>query len=335
MKRFRWLGCLLLVGLAQVWLVGCGGDGGGSDSGAIKIGFLVKQPEESWFRAEWRYAQEAADEKGFELIKIGAKDAEEVRSQIDSLAVSGAQGFVICTPDVRMGPAIKRLAEQNDLKFMTVDDQLVDAEGAFMTEVPHLGIAAKEIGRQVGKALYVEMQNRGWAVEDTAACVVVFKDLDTARERTDGAMEALIEAGFPVEKVYQAPQKKDETDEAFNATNDLLTNHPEVRNWLVCGMNDLTVIGAVRAFSSKGIGKDRVIAIGINGTDVQDELGKDNAFFGSMLLQPRLHGYDTVSMVYDWIQSGVAPKADTRTTAILITRDNYEQELKRQGLWRE
>ena len=46
-------------------------------------------------------------------------------------------------------------------------------------------------------------------------------------------------------------------------------------------------------------------------------------------------GYDTVSMVYDWIESGVAPKADTRTTAILITRDNYEQELKRQGLWRE
>jgi L-arabinose transport system substrate-binding protein len=303
--------CLVLGGCAKTE----------QDSAKIKIGFLVKQPEESWFRAE--------------LVKIGAKDAEQVRSQIDSLAVSGAQGFVICTPDVRLGPAIQRLADKHGLKFMTVDDQLVDAEGEFMTEIPHLGIAAKEIGRQVGKALYDEMQNRGWAVEDTAACVVVFKDLDTARERTDGAMEALIEAGFPEARIYQAPQKKDETDEAFNATNDLLTNHPEVKNWLVCGMNDLTVIGAVRALSSKGIGKDRVIAIGINGTDVQDELGKDNAFFGSMLLQPRLHGYDTATMVYEWVKNGIKPKMDTRTTAILITRDNYVDELKKQGLWQE
>jgi L-arabinose transport system substrate-binding protein len=38
----------------------------------VKIGFLVKQPEEPWFQDEWKFAEIAAKEKGFTLVKIGA-----------------------------------------------------------------------------------------------------------------------------------------------------------------------------------------------------------------------------------------------------------------------
>ena len=40
----------------------------------VKIGFVVKQPEEPWFQDEWKFAEVAAKEKGFELVKIGAED---------------------------------------------------------------------------------------------------------------------------------------------------------------------------------------------------------------------------------------------------------------------
>ncbi|MDR3518776.1 MAG: hypothetical protein P4M00_23505, partial [Azospirillaceae bacterium] len=42
----------------------------------VKIGFLVKQAEEPWFQTEWRFAQKAADEHGFELLKIAVPDGE-------------------------------------------------------------------------------------------------------------------------------------------------------------------------------------------------------------------------------------------------------------------
>ncbi|RVD13319.1 arabinose ABC transporter substrate-binding protein, partial [Mesorhizobium sp. M7A.F.Ca.ET.027.02.1.1] len=41
-----------------------------------KIGFIVKQPEEPWFQDEWKFADQAAKEKGFTLVKIGAEDGE-------------------------------------------------------------------------------------------------------------------------------------------------------------------------------------------------------------------------------------------------------------------
>lgn len=61
----------------------------------VKIGFLVKMPEELWFQNEWKFAQQAADEYGFELIKIGTPDGPTTLTAIDNLAAQGAQGFVL------------------------------------------------------------------------------------------------------------------------------------------------------------------------------------------------------------------------------------------------
>src|SRR3954467_8773002 len=87
----------------------------------IKLGFLVKQPEEPWFQFEWKGADKAAAQYGFEVVKIGVPDGEKVIAAVDSLAAQGAKGFVICTPDVRLGPAIVNQAKRAGLKIITVD----------------------------------------------------------------------------------------------------------------------------------------------------------------------------------------------------------------------
>src|SRR5437764_14039535 len=89
-------------------------------SGPIKIGFLVKQPEEPWFQLEWKFADQAAKDLGFSLVKIGATDGEKVLGAIDNLAAGGAQGFIICTPDTRLGPGIVAKAKANQLKLISL-----------------------------------------------------------------------------------------------------------------------------------------------------------------------------------------------------------------------
>ena len=130
-------------------------------SGAVKIGFLVKQPEEPWFQLEWKFADQAAKELGFTLVKIGATDGEKVLAAIDNLAAGGAQGFVICTPDTKLGPAIVNKANQAKLKLIAVDDQFIGADGQPMKNVHYLGISARKIGESVGQTLAAEMKKRG------------------------------------------------------------------------------------------------------------------------------------------------------------------------------
>ena len=96
MTHIKSVGFALVILLSGLF-VGCNKDssapsGGASSSDKIKIGFIVKQAEEPWFKREWKFAQEAADKDGFELATTAGPEWRKALAAIDNLAVSGA-GF--------------------------------------------------------------------------------------------------------------------------------------------------------------------------------------------------------------------------------------------------
>ncbi|WP_448100065.1 arabinose ABC transporter substrate-binding protein [Luteibacter jiangsuensis] len=301
----------------------------------VKIGFVVKQPEEPWFQDEWKYAEQAAKEKGFTLVKIGAPDGGQVLTTIDNLKAQHAQGFIICTPDVKLGPSIVAKAKADGLKLMTVDDRLVDGAGNPIESVPHMGISASKIGEQVGQAIADEIKKRGWKPEETGALRVSYDQLPTARERTEGAVTALTAAGFPKDNIVNAPQAKTDTENAFNAANIAITQHPDFKHWVAFGLNDEAVLGAVRAAEGRGFSAENIIGVGIGGSkSALNEFSKAQAtgFFGSVLISPKRHGYETSVNMYEWIKNDKAPPALTLTTGRLITRANADEIRKEMGL---
>ena len=328
--------------LAGLIVTGCGGRQTESveETSAeevVKIGYLVKQPEEPWFQVEWKYAAKAGDDAGFEVIQLAVPDAEKALTAIDNLAAAGAQGFVICTPDVKLGPAIINKARVNGLKVMTVDDQFIGSDGQIMADVHHIGVAARDVGHVSGQSLWDEFQKRGWPIAETAAGIVTFQELDTARERTEGIIERLVENGFPADQIHETPQKTTDIPGSFDGMNILLTKHPGVKYWLVAGMNDTATLGAVRALEGIGFSHEKAIGIGINGTDCIGELQKvePTPFFGSILMEANVHGYDSSIAMHKWVTEGVEPERARFTGGVLITRGNFEQELKDHGMWPE
>ncbi len=301
----------------------------------IKIGFIVKQPEEPWFQDEWKFAEVAAKEKGFTLVKIGAEDGEKVQSAIDNLGAQGAQGFIICTPDVKLGPGIVAKAEANGLKLMTVDDRLVDADGKPIESVPHMGISATKIGEAVGVAIAAEMKARGWDPKTTGAIRVSYDQLPTAVDRVEGAITALKAAGFPAENIFDAPQAKTDTEAALNAATVVLNKHADIKNWIAFGLNDEAVLGAVRATESVGIPASNVIGVGIGGAESAiNEFKKPEAtgFVGTVIISPKRHGYETALNMYEWVANDKAPPALTLTAGQLATRSDFEAVRKDLGI---
>lgn len=301
----------------------------------MKLGFLVKQPEEPWFQTEWAFADKAGKDLGFEVIKIAVPDGEKTLNAIDSLAASGAKGFVICTPDPKLGPAISAKAKSYNLKVIAVDDQFVNAKGKPMETVPLVMMAATKIGERQGEELWKEMNKRQWNIADTAVMAITSNELDTARRRTTGSMEALKAAGFPEKQIYQVPTKSNDIPGAFDAANSMLVQHPEVKNWLIVGMNDNTILGGVRATEGQNFKAENVIGIGINGVDAVNELSKSSTtgFYGSLLPSPDVHGYKSIEMLYNWVTKDAEPPKFTEVTdVVLITRENFKEELAKKGL---
>ncbi len=301
----------------------------------VKIGFLVKQAEEPWFQDEWRFAEQAAKEKGFTLVKIGIPNGEKMMAAIDNLAAQKVQGFVICAPDVKLGAAVSRAAKRHKLKVMSVDDQLVDGAGKPIADIPHMGISGYEIGKQVGQGLAEEIKARGWNIAEVGALRIAFDQLPTARERTQGALDALKAAGLPAANLIDAPQAKTDTESAFNAANIAFTKNAKFKRWVAFGLNDEAVLGAVRAGEGRGLKSDAMLGIGIGGSQTAlNEFAKPTptAFFGTVLISPKRHGYETALNVYQWVAENKAPAPLTLTSGTLMTRKNQAEVRKQMGL---
>jgi len=319
-----------LIGLALMNMMGAA-----PAAEPVKIGFLVKQAEEPWFQDEWRFAEQAAKEKGFTLVKIGIPNGEKMMAAIDNLAAQKVGGFVICAPDVKLGVAVARAAKRLNLKVMSVDDQLVDGAGKPIESIPHMGISAYEIGKQVGQGLAEEIKARGWPLAEVGALRMAFDQLPTARERTQGALDALKAAGLPVANLIDAPQAKTDTESSFNAANIAFTKNAKFKRWVAFGMNDEAVLGAVRAAEGRGIKQDAMLGIGIGGSQTAlNEFSKPTptAFFGTVLISPKRHGYETALNVYKWVTENQAPAALTLTSGTLMTRKNQVEVRKQMGL---
>ena len=302
-------------------------------SETIKIGFLVKLPEEAWFQQEWHYAQQCADAYGFDLIPIGVPDAEKTLAAIDSLAAQGAQGFVICPPDPSLGPAVMARAQQYNLKVLNVDDRFLDADGTFM-DIPYLGLSMSGIGASVGVALYQEFTQRKWPLAETVALAVTFDELDTAKQKTAAATAALIAHGFPPERLYAAPEETTDIPGAFEAANATLLEHPEIKRWLVYSFNEEGVLGAVRALEFNGFNAETIIGVGPGpGLGFEEfQTPALTGYFATLLITPYPHGYTAAELLYKWIHDGVRPPQETLTTGILATRANYHTILSELGL---
>ncbi|OAZ94528.1 arabinose ABC transporter substrate-binding protein [Halomonas sp. G11] len=301
----------------------------------VKIGFIVKKPEQAWFINEQRAATEVGEELGFDVVRLGGEDGQEVLSAIDNLNSQGAEGFVICPPDVRLGPAIMNRAEQYDMKVITVDDQFVDSSGEPMEGVPHLGMSGYKIGQQVGNAIADEMEARGWNPEEVAALRITNNELPTAVKRTDGATDALVDAGFPEDNVFDAPQQNTDTSSAFSAASPVLAQHGDYEHWVIYALNEESVLGGVRATEQYGIPSEDVIGVGINGSGAAfAEFSRENptGFHGTVAVSSTMHGRQTAEDLYRWITEDEKPQANTETSGTLMTRENWQEVRDELGL---
>lgn len=294
----------------------------------VKIGFIVKKPEQAWFINEQQAATDAGEELGFEVVRLGGEDGQEVLSAIDNLYAQGAQGFVICPPDVRLGPAIMNRAEQYGMKVVTVDDQFVTSSGEPMEGVPHLGMSGTKIGQQVGEAIAAEMEVRGWDPQDVGALRITNNELPTAVERTDGATQALLASGFPEENIFDAPQQSTDTSGAFSAASPVLSQRGGYEHWVIYALNEESVLGGVRATEQYGLAAEDVIGVGINGSGAAfAEFSRTNptGFHGTVAVSSTMHGRQTAEDLYRWISEDEQPQANTETSGTLMTRDNWEE----------
>jgi hypothetical protein len=50
-------------------------------------------------------------------------------------------------------------------------------------------------------------------------------------------------------------------------------------------------------------------------------------------MEANVHGYDTALAMYTWVTEGIEPARARFTGGVLITREDFEEQLKARGMW--
>ena len=297
----------------------------------IRIGYIIPDATDNWWLREWAGADQAAADLGFDLVKTEATDADKILAALDNQAAQGVAGILIATPETRIGPAVRNRCRQHGVKLYSIANQFEDASGSVMKEVHYSGVAAYDIGVQVGEAMYAEATRRGWKWEETALMAMTIEELATAMERIGGCRDTLAGKGFPRDKMYDAPIRSWDSVGSFNAADIAITQHPQVKNWFVTASNDPIVAGAVRALEGRGFKTENIIGIGINGGEearIEFERSSPTGFFASVFISGYDHGYKAAERMFHWVKDGEEPPLDWRMTGTLVDRNNYKEVMK-------
>jgi L-arabinose transport system substrate-binding protein len=331
--------------VAAILITGCSSDTNSSQAGStgsggnqkpgdkVKIGYIVKSMADSWFKYETDAAKEEAAKQNCEVVVQEATTGDAVLNTIDTMGSQGVQALIICAPEVQQGPAIKAACDKYKIKLMAIDDRLVGADGKPMTDVVFHGISASKIGNAVGDAIVGEMKKRNWNPAEVGAMQVLVPGLETAQLRVDGAKEKVSAAG--VTKIFTADWggAKD-VEAAANAANPIITRENTIKKWVIYSSNDDGVLGAVRSLTNASFKPEDIIGVGINGPLAAKEFakGQPTGIVGSVALQPKKHGGESVKMMKAWVLDGKEPAKETYEDGVFINKDNYKEVFKELGL---
>lgn len=308
----------------------CAGAAFAEAKSAAKVKLVVygiyKAGDQTWFIDEGKAAQKAVEAAGGKFYYVDAKmSAEEYLKIIDNAIANHASGIVTCIPDQQLSQAaVDKLADAK-IPVVAADDALQTADGKKIA--PWVGINAYVIGQANGAwmAKYAK-DNKLVNAADSAVLLLTMETVSSCVPRTKGEKDKFTELlpEYNAKKIFSADYDG-QTEKGFNATQAILTAHPEIKKWLVMSANEEGAVGAVRALEQAGIDKGSCV-IGLGGYLAKDEFKKAGgscmkaaAYFSSDSV-----GAGSVSVLLKSIKGEKVP-LETAVDAIIVTPANYKQ----------
>ncbi len=216
------------------------------------IGIAVADQKSLFYVAAVDGMRAAAEEAGYEVSVASANNnSREQINQVQNLLVQQIGALVFTSQDSTSAAAGVRAANQAGVPVIAVDQRPESGNGELATYIATDSVKA---ARDLCTWMFDQMGGEG-------KIAILHGVLGSTAEiqRTQGCNEAL--ANYPNVKVVAEQTANWDENEAFKATQNILTAHPDLD--AVFGESDAMGLGAAKA--ARQAGRDDMIAVGIDG----------------------------------------------------------------------
>jgi L-arabinose transport system substrate-binding protein len=303
--------------------------GAATSDGQLFIAGIYKAGDQTWFINEGKASGDLVQAAGAKWQYMDAKmDGATYMNLLDNVIAQGVKGLLICIPDQNLSQATMTKLKAANIPVIAVDDALQDESGKLLA--PWVGIDAYNIGMTAGQwgADWVKKNN----LQNDSSFGILYMTTPTVSSivpRTEAQKKAIADAfpSFPASRQFDAPS--DATPEQGNtAAAAVITAHPEIKKWLVFGINDETATGAARALEAAGhTAKTGTMVIGFGGYLAKDEYPKaDSPFKAAVYFSAKMVGETAAQQMIDFLTKGTPiPERKAASAIMVLPTDNLRE----------
>ncbi|MCM3791340.1 sugar ABC transporter substrate-binding protein [Domibacillus indicus] len=298
-------------------LAGCGEENsatssqGGSDGGSEKISVILKASNEEYWKIAERGAMDAGEKYGIDVNVMAPASETQVDQQISMIQdqfTSGTSALVLAPSQPTT--VLNALQQYKDSDTPVI---FLDSDAEYEDKVSFVGTENFSAGKMGGEFL-ADKLSKG----DKVAIIRGQLGSTTHDERTNGAEEALEDAGLKVATVQAADSDK---DKALTVMQNILQSNPDIK--AVFTTSETMALGALRAVESKN--KD-ILVVGFDGTTEGLESIQAGGLTAEVAQDPYQMGYLSVEAAAKKLNGEEVEKRIDSGTEI-VTKENVEEAL--------
>lgn len=320
-----------LVGVMALGLVACGNDEPATNNGSasneaesdITVGIVVKTATNAHFQDIAYGAALAGKDLGVEVLIDNTATEADIEGQItkcEDMITKGVDALILTANDSKGVATAVEAAHDNDVKFVTVDTEIMNVWGDDVVEyMPnYIGVDHTLMAYEMAKQIFDSIGGEG--------NVIILRGVDAAsssQERTAGFEKAIAE--YPNITLVESQSANFDQETAQTTMGDILQAQKDVDVVLCC--NDLMAVGAVNALKENNFtvgGEDGVIVAGIDGNVIALESIAAGEIYASAYDWSILQGYYAVQQAVALVKGEEVP-AETWTPDTIITADNVAE----------
>ncbi|WP_185962189.1 substrate-binding domain-containing protein [Palleronia caenipelagi] len=272
------------------------------------IGVAVADQKSLFYIAAVDGMKAAAEELGYELnVQSANNNARQQIDQVNNLLVQQIGALIFTSQDSTAAAAGVKAANAAEVPVIAVDQRPESGDGVLATYIATDSVKA---ARDLCTWMFDQMGGEG-----QIAILHGVLGSTAEQQRTQGCNEAL--ENYPgIEVVAEQTANWDE-NEAFKATQNILTAHPDLD--AVFGESDAMSLGAAKA--ARQAGREDLISVGIDGFPTQLTAIKEGLTQATMAQVPYKMGQMAVQQAVQLIEgTGELPELQYQD-AVLVTGD--------------
>ncbi len=216
------------------------------------IAVSIADQKSLFYIAEADGIRDEAAKAGFDVKIVSANNDSSLQvSQVKDLLVQKPVALILTSQDSAAGAAAVKAANAADIPVILIDQKPESGEGKYVTYIATDSVKA---ARELTTWMFTQMGGKG-------ELAILHGVLGSTAEvqRTQGVQEAL--KNFPDIKLVAEQTANWDEGEAFKATQNVLTAHPNLK--AIFAESDAMALGAGKA--AKKAGKTDMFFVGIDG----------------------------------------------------------------------